>query len=84
MLVLALIVLQALGFPEAEDPIPEKIGIGSIMEYAGWGGVLAVVLSFVWPQQRREWLISLGTFAGFCFGVALYGLSLLAQLVSSL
>jgi hypothetical protein len=73
-----------LGFPEVEDPLPEKIGIGSIVEYAGGGGVLAVVLSFVWRQPRREWLISLGTFAGFCFGVGLYGLSLLAELVSSL
>lgn len=84
MLLLALIVWQALGFPEVEDPLPEKIGIDSIVGYAGAGGVLAIVLSVVWRQQGREWLISLGTFAGFCFGVALYGLSLLAQLLSSL
>jgi ABC-type transport system involved in multi-copper enzyme maturation permease subunit len=84
MYLLALIVWQALGFPVVEDPLPEKIGIGSIVEYAGAGGVLAVVLSVVWRRQKREWLISLGTFAGFCFGVGLYALSLLAELVSSL
>ena len=71
MALFALIVLQALGFPEVEDPLPEKIGVDSIVGYAGAGGVLAVVLSVVWRQQRREWLISLGTFAGFCFAVGL-------------
>jgi hypothetical protein len=84
MLTLALIVWQALGFPEVEDPIPEKIGFGSILGFAGAGGVLAVVVSVVVGSRRREWWISLGTFAGFCFGVGLYGLSLLAQLISSL
>jgi hypothetical protein len=82
--VIALLVWQALGFPEVEDPLPEKIGIDSIVGFAGAGGVLAVVFSVVVRQQRRERMISLGTFAGFCVGAALYGLSLLAQLVSSL
>jgi hypothetical protein len=84
MFLLALIVWQALGFPEVESPIPDRIGFDSIVGLAGAGGVLGVVLSVVWRQQRREWVISLGTFAGFCFGVALYCLSLLAELVSSL
>jgi hypothetical protein len=83
MFLLALIVLQAMGLPEVENPLPEKIGFGTIVGFAGAGGVLAVVLSVVVPPRRREWWVSLGTFAGFCFGVFLYGLSLLAQLISS-
>ncbi|MGN6256243.1 MAG: hypothetical protein ACTHN3_00625 [Solirubrobacterales bacterium] len=84
MLTLALIVWQALGFPEVEDPIPDKIGFASIVGFAGAGGVLAVVFNVVVRPRRRDWVISFGTFIGFCVGVVLYGLSLLAQLISSL
>lgn len=82
MLVLALIVWQALGFPEVEDPIPERIGLGSIVGLAGAVGVLAGILSVIVRPQKRERFVGVGTFIGFCFGVALYALSLFVQLIS--
>lgn len=82
MLMLALIVWQALGFPEVEDPIPERIGLGSIVELAGAVGILAGILSVIVRSQKRERLVGIGTFVGFCIGVVLYALSLFAQLIS--
>lgn len=84
MLMLALIVLQALGFPEVEDPIPERIGLDSIVGLAGAGGILiGAIGAVVWPR-KRERFVGIGTFGGLCLGVVLYALSLLAQLVSNL
>lgn len=82
MLVLALIVWQTLGLPEVEDPLPEKIGLGLLLSLAGAGGMFGVILSVRWPQ-KREWLISRGTFVGFCIGSSLYCASLFAQLLFS-
>jgi len=38
MFVLALLIAQALGLPEVENPIPEKIGVADIFALAGAGG----------------------------------------------
>ncbi|HMI81626.1 MAG TPA: hypothetical protein VK480_07545 [Solirubrobacterales bacterium] len=84
MLVVALIVLQALGLPEVEDPIPDKIGLGSVMGLAGAIGTLAGVLSVITRSRRREELVGLGTLVGLCIGIAFYALSLLVQLLFSL
>jgi hypothetical protein len=80
MLVLALIVWQALGFPEVEDPFPDRIGLGLLISLAGAGGVLGGFFSVRWPQ-RRESFISIGTVVGFCIGSGFYALSLIAQLL---
>jgi hypothetical protein len=83
MALFALIVWQALGLPEVEGPIPDRIGFDFILSLAGAGGVVGGVLSSVaWPR-RREQFISGGTFAGFCAGVSFYALSLFVQLLSS-
>jgi hypothetical protein len=69
MLALALFLWQALGFPEVEDPIPERIGFDSFISLAGAGGILGGILSTVaWPR-RREQFISVGTVVGFCAGI---------------
>ncbi|HXR59831.1 MAG TPA: hypothetical protein VN732_00725 [Solirubrobacterales bacterium] len=81
MLALALIIGQALGLPEVEDPIPDRIGLASIMGFAGFGGMLAGVLSVIIRPRRREQFVGIGTFAGCCLGVGFYLASLLAQLI---
>ena len=80
----ALIVWQALGFPEVEDPIPDRVGFGTIVGLAGAGGILMGVLGGMVQPRKRERYASIGTFVGLCLGVVLYGLSLFAQLISSL
>jgi hypothetical protein len=80
VLALALLIGQALGLPEVESPIPEKIGLGHLVSLAGVGGMLGGFLSLHWPR-RRDWLISLGTLAGFSLGAAAYALLLLIQLL---
>lgn len=83
MFLLALIVWQALGFPEVEGPIPDRIGFGFIVSLAGAGGVVGGVLSLVaWPRKREQF-VSWGTFIGFFFGVGFYALSLIVQVVSA-
>lgn len=41
------------------------------------GGILSVI---AWPR-RGEQFISVGTVVGFCLGIGIYALSLLAQLL---
>lgn len=82
MVLFALIVWQALGFPEVEDPIPDRIGFGTIVGLAGAGGIFVGVLGGMVRPRKRERYASIGTLIGFCLGVVLYGLSLLAQLIS--
>jgi ABC-type Fe3+-siderophore transport system permease subunit len=81
MLVLALIVLQALGLPEVEDPVPDRIGLSLLMSFAGVGGIIATVLSLITRSRRREWLVGIGTLAGLGIGICFYALSLFVQLV---
>lgn len=84
MLLFAFLLGQALGLPEVEDPIPDKIGLDYIFSAAGAGGVIGGVLSLVACPRRREEFISLGTFIGLCVGGGLYALSLFIQLSSGL
>jgi len=83
MLVLALLIGQALGLPEVEDPIPDKVGLGFLLSFAGVGGMFGGFLSLIWPR-KRELFIGLGTLAGFCLGCVVYALLLLIQLLSAL
>jgi hypothetical protein len=83
MLVLALLVGQALGLPEVENPIPERIGLTFLLSFAGVGGIFGGFLSLIWPW-KRDLLISLGTLAGFSLSCAVYALLLLIQLLSNL
>jgi hypothetical protein len=80
VLLFALLLGQALGLPEVEDPIPDRIGLDYVFSAAGAGGVVGGVISLIaWPR-RKERFISLGTFGGFCLGLGFYALSLFVQL----
>lgn len=84
MLLLAFLLGQALGLPEVDDPMPDKIGLGYLVSLAGAGGVLGGVVSVVgWPQ-KRERFVSVGTFIGFCIGFGVYVSALIFQLLSDL
>jgi hypothetical protein len=84
MLLAALLLAQALGLPEVEDPIPHKIGLGHLIALAGAGGMLGGLMKVKAPSAKRERAMSLGTMAGFCFGAAVYCLALTVQVISSL
>lgn len=84
MLLIALLLGQALGLPEVEDPIPDKIGLGSLVALAGAGGMLGGIWKLGAPPRKRERAISWGSLAGFSIGVGIYVLLLLVQIVSSL
>jgi hypothetical protein len=84
VLLLAILLGQALGLPEVEDPIPDKIGLGHLIALAGAGGVLGGLVKVKAPPAKRERAISWGTMAGFCLGVALYCLALIVEVISGL
>jgi hypothetical protein len=84
MLVLAFLLGQALGLPEVENPIPEKIGLEDVFALAGVGGVLWGIGRFGSPSAKQGQGVSWGVFVGFCFGAAAYSLLLLIQVLSAL
>lgn len=77
-----LLVLAVL--PRVEDPWPDTIGVELPIATAAAGSVLAGVAYSLSAQEKRERAIRLGGLSGFCVGSALYFVSLLAQVVSSL
>jgi hypothetical protein len=83
VLLLALLLGQALGLPEVENPIPEKIGLEDVFAVAGAGGVLGSIVRFRSTSAKRERGIMWGVLGGFCFGAAAYLLSLAVQVLSS-
>jgi hypothetical protein len=84
MLVFAFLLGQALGLPEAENPIPEKIGLEDVFTFAGAVGVLGGIACFGSPSAKREQGIKWGVLIGFCLGAAVYCLLLLFQVLSAL
>jgi hypothetical protein len=84
MLVLALVVWQALRLPAVEDPIPDRIGLGDLVSLAGTGGVVAGVAFIAASPPKRDKAIRWGALIGFGFGVGLYLVSLVAQLISGI
>ena len=68
--------------PRVEDPWPDTIGTELPFALATAGGILAgVVCSFI-AREKREQMIKLGMFFGFCSGVGLYFVALLVQVIS--
>jgi hypothetical protein len=84
VLVLALLIGQALGLPEVENPIPDKIGLADVFALAGVGGVLGGFAYFGSPPAKREWGVRWGVLGGFCLGAVTYFLCLLLQLLSKI
>lgn len=84
MLVFAFLIGQALGLPEVEDPIPDRIGFGHVIGAAGSGGVLGEVVRFISPPERREQAVRWGVLIGFSIVLGLYVFVLLVQVISEL
>jgi hypothetical protein len=82
--VLALLLGQAFGLPEVENPIPEKIGVQDVFALSAAGGVLGGIAGFGLPSAQQEQRVKWGAFLGFCGGVAMYCLLLLIQVLSAL
>ncbi len=68
--------------PQAEDPIPDTIGVGVMFGLAGAGGVLAVVVGSILgiSDSRQNRWARLGVSFGFALGALLYGTALIGQL----
>ncbi len=84
MLLLALLLGQALGLPEVENPIPEKIGLPDVFTVAGAGGVLGGMVGVCCSPKEKERAISVGSVIGLCIGSAFYAVALLIQVASGL
>jgi hypothetical protein len=84
MLVLALLLGQALGLPEVENPIPERIGLGDVFTAAGAGGVLGGMVGVCCSPKSKERAISVGSVIGFCVGAGFYAIALVIQVASGL
>jgi hypothetical protein len=84
VLLLAFLLGQALGLPEVEDPIPEKIGLEDVFAFAGACGVLGAIACFRSPSARQEQGVKWGVLIGFCFGAVVYCLLLVIQVMSAL
>jgi hypothetical protein len=83
VLVLAFLLGQALGLPEVESPIPEKIGLADVFTAAGAGGVLGGMAGVWCSPNSKERAISVGSVLGFCIGAGFYAVSLLVQVASA-
>jgi hypothetical protein len=77
LLVLALL-------PRIEDPWPDAIDLGFPVATATAGGVLGGLFFAAATSERRELAIKWGGVIGFFVGSALYLISLLVQVASSL
>jgi NADH:ubiquinone oxidoreductase subunit 6 (subunit J) len=69
--------------PRVENPIPETIGLGTIISIAGALGVASVFLATILglPNSQKERWGMWGTTMGFLAGLAFYMIALLAQLL---
>jgi hypothetical protein len=84
VLVLALLLSQALGLPEVENPIPERIGLGDVLTVAGAGGVLGGMVGVCGSPKNKERAISVGSVIGLCVGIGFYAIALVIQVASDL
>jgi hypothetical protein len=68
--------------PQAEDPIPNTIGVSVLFSFAAAGGVLAVVVGSILgiSDSRQNRWARVGVSLGFALGALLYGTALLGQL----
>ena len=70
--------------PRVEDPIPDRIGLGTVFACVGIGGAFAGVVCSAASNTRRDQAIKWGGVLGFAAGACLYVLSLVAQLISGI
>jgi len=84
VLLLAFLLGQALGLPEVENPIPEKIGLEDVFTVAGAGGVLGGMVGVCCSSKNKERAMSVGSVIGLCAGAGFYAVALVIQVASSL
>jgi hypothetical protein len=84
VLLFAFLLGQALGLPEVESPIPQKIGLEDIFTVAGAGGVLGGMVGVCFFPRHKEQAISMGSVIGFCMATGFYAVALLVQVASAL
>jgi hypothetical protein len=84
VLLLTLLIGQAQGLPEVENPIPDQIGLANIFEVAGAGGVIGAITRFRSAPAKREQRNVWGLLLGFCVGAIAYCLLLALQVLSAL
>lgn len=82
VLLLAFLLGQALGLPEVENPIPEKIGLADVFTVAGAGGVLGGMVGVCSSSKSKERAISVGSGIGLCIGAGVYAVALVIQVAS--
>jgi len=67
--------------PEVENPIPKTIGLSTVFEIAGAGGILGLVVATALNISNRETWTANGVVLAFVFGAFIYLASLLSQLL---
>jgi hypothetical protein len=75
-----LALLLASVVPEAESPLPDRIGLGLPFATAGAGGVLAGIVYSGSSAARRDRAINKGGLVGFGVGAVAYLLALAIQI----
>lgn len=78
---LFLIVVASI-LPEAENPLPDRIGPADLIEWAGAGAVLGGMISFRSSAPKRDRVIGWCGLMGFVVAAALYVVALFAQVFS--
>jgi hypothetical protein len=79
-----LLILVASILPQAEYPIPDRIGPGDVIAWAGAGGVIGGILYVASSAPKRDRAIRWGGFAGFVVSGTLYLLALILRVASGL
>jgi len=68
--------------PQAEDPIPDRIGPSDVIAWAGAGGVVGGIFFIASSAPKRDRAVRWGGLAGFVVGTALYFLALVVRVIS--
>jgi hypothetical protein len=84
MVSIGLWLLVASVLPRVQDPWPTSIGLGFPFAVAGVAGSLADLVFSESSSARRDRISRKANALGFRAGLAIYGLSLLVQLLSGI
>lgn len=69
--------------PSVENPVPETIGLGTIVSLAGSFATIGFLLATALKRsdtERNEWS-AYGVVVGFCLGAIVYLVALVAELL---
>jgi hypothetical protein len=77
-----LLIVVASFLPEAESPLPDRIGVIDVFTSAGAGGALGGIICFKATAAKRDLAIRWGGLIGCIASLALYFLAVLVQVLS--